>query len=210
MKQRNKRFSEVLQLILLLTLVIVISSLLGLRGVKFDLTAEKRHSLTAETIAMLDTLPDDMYVRCYLHGEFPAGYKHLEQSIKERLQEFRDYSHERIDYEFIDPYESGDNKTIKEVFKALDEKGLKFSNISFEEEGVQATKLIWPCAIIEYHGKEYPIQFLKSEAPAMSDEMIAASVNHLEYELSNSIRKITRTEKPAVALLSGHRELDPL
>ena len=210
MKQRNKRFSEVLQLILLLTLVIVISSLLGLRGVKFDLTAEKRHSLTAATITMLDTLPDDMYVRCYLHGEFPAGYKHLEQSIKERLQEFRDYSHERIDYEFIDPYESGDNKTIKEVFKALDEKGLKFSNISFEEEGVQATKLIWPCAIIEYHGKEYPIQFLKSEAPAMSDEMIAASVNHLEYELSNSIRKITRTEKPAVALLSGHRELDPL
>lgn len=210
MKQRNKRFSEVLQLILLLTLVIVISSLLGLRGVKFDLTAEKRHSLTVATIAMLDTLPDDMFVRCYLHGEFPAGYKHLEQSIKERLQEFRDYSHERIDYEFIDPYESGDNKTIKEVFKALDEKGLKFSNISFEEEGVQATKLIWPCAIIEYHGKEYPIQFLKSEAPAMSDEMIAASVNHLEYELSNSIRKITRTEKPAVALLSGHRELDPL
>ena len=44
----------------------------------------------------------------------------------------------------------------------------------------------------------------------MSDDMIAASVNHLEYELSNSIRKITRTEKPAVALLSGHREIDPL
>jgi ABC-2 type transport system permease protein len=210
MTQRNKRFSELLRVILLLILVIVISSLLGLRGVKFDLTAEKRHSLTAATIAMLDTLPDDMYVRCYLHGEFPAGYKHLEQSIRERLQEFRDYSHERIDYEFIDPYESGDNKTIKEVFKALDEKGLKFSNISFEEDGAQATKLIWPCAIIEYHGKEYPIQFLKSDAPAMSDEMIAASVNHLEYELSNSIRKITRTEKPAVALLSGHRELDPL
>jgi len=210
MNQRNKRFSEVLRLLLVLTLLIVVASLIGLKGIKLDLTAEKRHSLTTATMAMLDTLPDDMYVRCYLHGEFPAGYKHLEQSIKERLQEFRDYSHERIDFEFIDPYESGDNKTIKEVFKALDEKGLKFSNISFEEDGAQATKLIWPCAIIEYQGKEYPIQFLKSEAPAMSDEMIAASVNHLEYELSNSIRKITRTEKPAVALLSGHREIDPL
>lgn len=210
MNQRNKRFSEVLRLLLVLTLLIVVASLMGLKGIKLDLTAEKRHSLTTATMAMLDTLPDDMYVRCYLHGEFPAGYKHLEQSIKERLQEFRDYSHERIDFEFIDPYESGDNKTIKEVFKALDEKGLKFSNISFEEDGAQATKLIWPCAIIEYQGKEYPIQFLKSEAPAMSDEMIAASVNHLEYELSNSIRKITRTEKPAVALLSGHREIDPL
>ncbi len=210
MNQRNKRFSEVLRLLLVLTLLIVVASLIGLKGIKLDLTAEKRHSLTTATMAMLDTLPDDMYVRCYLHGEFPAGYKHLEQSIKERLQEFRDYSHERIDFEFIDPYESGDNKTIKEVFKALDEQGLKFSNISFEEDGAQATKLIWPCAIIEYQGKEYPIQFLKSEAPAMSDEMIAASVNHLEYELSNSIRKITRTEKPAVALLSGHREIDPL
>ena len=123
-----------LRLILLLTLVTVIASLLGLKGIEWDLTAEKRHSLTPATIAMLDTLPDDMYVRCYIHGEFPAGYKHLEQSIRERLQEFRDYSHERIDYEFIDPYESGDNKTIKEVIKALDEKGLKFSNISLNSE----------------------------------------------------------------------------
>jgi ABC-2 type transport system permease protein len=210
MTPSKKKISDLLGLILRLTTVFVIAALLGLVVVKFDLTAEKRHSLTSATMTMLDTLPDDMYVRCYLHGEFPAGYKHLEQSIKERLQEFRDYSHERIDYEFIDPYESGDNKTIKEVFKALDEKGLKFSNISYEEDGAQASKLIWPCAIIEYHGKEYPIQFLKSDAPAMSDEMIATSVNHLEYELANSIRKITRSEKPSVALLSGHRELDPL
>jgi ABC-2 type transport system permease protein len=72
---------------------------------------------------------------------FPAGFKHLEQSVKERLDEFRDYSNGRIEYEFIDPYESGDEKTVQETFKTLDEKGLKFSNISYNENGAQSQQV---------------------------------------------------------------------
>jgi gliding-associated putative ABC transporter substrate-binding component GldG len=156
---------------------------------------------------MLANLPDPLFIRCYLHGEFPAEFKRLENSIKERLDEFVDYSNGQIDYEFIDPYESGDEKIINETFKALDEKGLRFSNISFSENGAQASKLIWPAAIVEYQGREYPIQFLKTEIPVASDQMVNTSVNNLEYELANGLRKITRKDKPAVAILTGHREI---
>ncbi len=204
----NNKRNDILRLFLSLSIVIVAAFLLSNFFFKIDLTAEKRHSLTGATQEMLENLDDNVFIRCYLHGEFPAGFKHLEQSLKERLDEFRDYSNGQIEYAFIDPYESGDQKEINDVFKALDEKGLKFSNISFNENGAQSSKRIWPGAIVEYRGKEYPIQFFKTDFPTPTDAMINSSVNNLEYELANSLRKITRKKKPTIAVLTGHREID--
>jgi gliding-associated putative ABC transporter substrate-binding component GldG len=203
---RRKR-SDIVQLLLSLAIVLVSAFLLSYFFFKIDLTEEKRHSLTPATKDMLGNLDDKLFIRCYLHGEFPAEFKRLENSIKERLDEFADYSGGNIDYEFIDPYESGDDKIINETFKALDEKGLRFTNISFNDKGAQASKLIWPAAIVEYQGREYPIQFLKTETPVAADQMVNTSVNNLEYELANSLRKITRKDKPAIAILTGHREI---
>ena len=206
---RRKR-SDILQLLLSLSIVVISAFLLSFYFFKVDLTEEKRHSLTPATQELLSNLPDPLFIRCYLHGDFPAEYKRLESSIKERLDEFVDYSGGMIDYEFIDPYESGDQKIINETFKALDEKGLRFSNIAFNENGAQASKLIWPAAVVEYQGREYPIQFLKTETPVAPEQMVNTSVNNLEYELANSLRKITRKEKPAIAILTGHREIGGL
>ncbi len=203
----GRKRSDIIQLFLSLAIVLVSAFLLSYFFFKIDLTEEKRHSLTPATKEMLGNLDDQLFIRCYLHGEFPAEFKRLENSIKERLDEFRDYSNGQIDYEFIDPYESGDQKIINETFKALDEKGLRFSNISFNENGAQSSKLIWPAAIVEYQGREYPIQFLKTETPVASELMVNTSVNNLEYELANGLRKITRKDKPAIAILTGHREI---
>jgi gliding-associated putative ABC transporter substrate-binding component GldG len=204
----NRKRSDILNALLSIAIIVVAAFLLSFFFFKLDLTTEKRHSLTPATRDMLKELDDNLYIRCYLHGEFPASYKRLEQSIRERLDEFSDYSDGKIEYEFIDPYESGDDKIINETFKALDEKGLKFSNISFTENGAQSSKLIWPAAIVEYMGREYPIQFLKTQTPLANDEMVNSSVNNLEYELSNGLRKITRDDKPAIGVLTGHREIE--
>ena len=203
----GRKRSDITQLVLSLAIVVVAAFLLSYFFFKLDLTEEKRHSLTPATKEMLANLNDQLFIRCYLHGEFPAEFKRLENTIKERFDEFRDYSNGQIDYEFIDPYESGDQKIINETFKALDEKGLSFSNISFNEKGAQSSKLIWPAAIVEYQGREYPIQFLKTESPVATDRMVNTSVNNLEYELANGLRKITRKDKPAIAVLTGHREI---
>lgn len=203
----GRKRSDITQLFLSLAIVVVAAFLLSYFFFKLDLTEEKRHSLTPATKEMLANLDDQLFIRCYLHGEFPAEFKRLENTIKERFDEFRDYSNGQIDYEFIDPYESGDQKIINETFKALDEKGLRFSNIAYNENGAQSSKLIWPAAIVEYQGREYPIQFLKTESPVASDRMVNTSVNNLEYELASGLRKITRKDKPAVAILTGHREI---
>jgi ABC-2 type transport system permease protein len=206
----NQKRNDIIRLFLSLGIIMLSGYLLSFFFFKADLTEEKRHTLTPATREMLEGMEDKVFVRCYLHGDFPAGFKRLEQSIRERLQEFRDYSDGKVDYEFIDIYESGDKKTIGENEQALLEKGLKFTRLVFDDAGATSARNIWPSAIIEYAGKEYPVQFYKSDVPEPTDEMINSSVNNLEYELASNFRKALRRDKPAVAILQGHRELDPM
>lgn len=206
----NLKKNDLFQFGTLALITIVVGYVLQFAFFKWDLTEEKRHTLTDATKEMLENLEDKVFVRCYLHGEFPANFKRLENSVKEKLEEFEDYSGGKVQFEFIDPYANPDKKRISDQEKALDEKGLKFTRLAFKEKGTQQFKLIWPGCIIEYRGKETPVQFFKSESPTFTDEMINASVNNLEYELASRLRLAIRQEKPAVAVLEGHKELEPI
>ncbi|MBM3428179.1 MAG: hypothetical protein FJX95_05290, partial [Bacteroidetes bacterium] len=206
----NLKKNDLFQFGTLALTVIVVGYVLQFAFFKWDLTEEKRHTLTDATKDMLENLEDKVFVRCYLHGEFPANFKRLESNVREKLEEFEDYSGGKVQFEFIDPYANSDKKRIADQEKALDEKGLKFTRLAFKEKGTQQFKLIWPGCIIEYRGKETPVQFFKSESPTFTDEMINASVNNLEYELASRLRLAIRQEKPAVAVLEGHKELEPI
>ncbi|MFN4885864.1 MAG: gliding motility-associated ABC transporter substrate-binding protein GldG [Bacteroidota bacterium] len=204
----KKRSSDLLQFGLSIGIFIALALISSAFYFKWDITAEKRNSLSDSTHELLESLEEPVYVRVYLHGEYPADYKRLEQSVEERLAEFSSVSNGLIEYEFIDPYEEADEKKRQEIFAALDEKGLKFSNITYEKDGQEINKIIWPGAIVEYQGEEFPIQFMRSEMPMSSPEMINFSVNNLEYELASSFRRIFRKEKPRIAVLEGHKEIE--
>jgi ABC-2 type transport system permease protein len=190
--------------ILIVVVLIVLSRFVIL---KFDLTEEKRHTLTYATKTLLGRVDDNIFVRCYLTGQLPAHFKRLERSIQERLDEFRDYSGRRLDYEFVDPYESGDKKTNSEVEKRLWEEGLRFSQVAYEEGGVKKFSLVWPAAVVSYKGRDLPVQFLKSETPHSPAEMVNASINNIEYELAQAIARLMRTRPAKVGLLEGQGQL---
>ena len=44
-----------------------------------DLTSEKRHVLSKQTKEILSNLDDIIYIKVYLKGEFPSGFKRLEK-----------------------------------------------------------------------------------------------------------------------------------
>lgn len=206
----RRKASGSVQLLLSLGILCVIGFIGTLAYTKFDLTAEKRHSLTPATLGLLENLDDQVFVRCYLTGNLPSGFKRLEQNILERLAEFADYSEGMVEYEFIDPYESEDTETQARVEDALYEQGLRFTRVTFEENGASAAKLVWPAAVISYQGSDYPIQFFKSNAPAPDEGMINSSINNLEYELARNLRLAMRSETPTIAILEGQGELGAL
>ncbi|MGB0424572.1 MAG: gliding motility-associated ABC transporter substrate-binding protein GldG, partial [Flavobacteriales bacterium] len=208
---KNQRKSDLIQWLLSTVIIVVAAVLLSLGYFKIDLTEEKRHTLTNSTEEMLTELDDKMFVRVYLKGTYPAKWKNLEQSIRERLDEFRDLS-SNVEYEFIDIYESGDKTTIGENEAALWEKGLRFTNIYNEDKGTGSKQVqnIWPAALISYKEKVLPLQFYKSDNPDPTDAVINTSINNLEYELSSKMRELMRREKPSIVFLEGHGELEPI
>jgi ABC-2 type transport system permease protein len=189
----------------ILMVVVVLSSFVF---TKFDLTEEKRHTLTSASIDMLSSLDDQVYIKCYLHGEYPARFQRFERAIKERLDEFVDYSDGMVSYEFIDPYSIDDAKTITEVETALYEQGLSFTRLSYEENGTTKYQLVWPGAIITYKNKDYPVQLYKSPNPEATELMVNSSIERIEYELASRILYLIQDEVPRIGILEGHGELD--
>src|ERR1035437_3120234 len=102
------------QNIFLLLITLAIIALANVAGnflfKRVDLTAEKRYTLSPTTIKLLKGLNDVVYVRVYLEGEFPSGFKRLRTETKEMLDEFRAYAGDNIEYEFINPSASEDTK----------------------------------------------------------------------------------------------------
>lgn len=207
---KSYRNNDLLQLILGVAILIAISVASGYAYLKIDLTEENRHTLTDSTTEMLESLEDEVFVRCYLHGDFPARFKRLEKAIQERLDEFNDYSGGKVRYEFIDIYESGDKQTIGENEQALFEQGLLFTRISYKENGVTNDQTIWPGAIMTYKGEQVPVQLFKSQMPEPSDEMVNTSINNIEFEFASNLRALLRDETPNVGVLQGHGELLPI
>ena len=70
---------------------------------------------TSSNDEIANGLKDVAYVKVYLDGDFPAGFKRLEQATKDMLEEFSAYSGGKIEYEFINPSGNTDEKTKKEI-----------------------------------------------------------------------------------------------
>ena len=201
---------NLIQFVLSLGILVVIGILSSLAFTKIDLTEEKRHTLTPSTIQLLGDLEDQVFIKCYLHGEFPAKFKRLEQAIKEKLDEFVDYSEGKVSYIFIDPYANPDAKTQNEIEVALYEQGLEFTRLSYDENGTKNFTNIWPGAIVTYKNKDYPVQLFNSNNPDPSDEMVNGSINNIEYELGSKLRYLAEDDRPRIAILEGHGELEEL
>jgi len=205
---RLKR-AAITNLLLLLLVIFLINFLGTFKFLRFDLTSEKRYTLSPTTISLLENLDDYVFVKVYLEGDFPAEYKKLRNSTREMLDEFRAYS-DLVHYEFINPSESEDEAERKAIYKQLYREGLTYTTpVEQKSSGVSQT-LIWPGALFTYKGRTLPLQLLKSSTYANEVAMINRSVNDLEYEMTNTIRKLRNNSKPKIAIIEGHGEIDSL
>lgn len=204
---KKKDLTFLLIAIVIIVLVNFISSFLFER---IDLTSEKRYTLSETSKQLASDLDDIVFVKVYLEGEFPAGFKRLRDETQEMLDEFRAYSNSNIQYEFINPSESSDKKVRDEIYKQLYKQGLRPTDLKAKNDDGFTNKIIWPGALFTYKGKELPVQLLKSQIGAGAENMLNSSIEALEYEIANAIFNLTTENKPKVAFLEGHGELTEL
>jgi ABC-2 type transport system permease protein len=209
MNKNKKRDLTALALtIIILILLNVVASFIFHR---FDLTTEKRYTLSPVTKKILSNLDETVFVKVYLEGEFPAGFKRLRNETKEMLDEFRTYSNNNIEYEFINPSENPDKKQQNEVYKQLYDKGLQPFNVENKKEEGTTQQIIWPGAIVSYKGQEVPWKLLKTSMVGYSAEgQLNNSIQSLEYEFASCIRNLSTKTHNEIGFLEGQGELDTL
>lgn len=208
--RRSHRAGDLLELglgIALVVLVLYIGSFFRLRA---DLTTEKRYTLTEATRELVEGLDGEIFVKVYLSGELPADLERLSQATRDLLDEMRVHQPERIQYSFVDPNESPDQKTRNEVYDDLQKQGLTYSSIRLRDKGGYTERIVFPGALITYRDKTIPVQLLKTQLRSPDADIVNRSINNLEYELASAFRKVTAIRRPRIGFLEGHGELDAL
>jgi gliding-associated putative ABC transporter substrate-binding component GldG len=185
-------------------LVSVISSFLRFR---YDLTEDKRFTLSRPTRQVLSHLKNDIYIQVYLEGEIPIPLKRLKRSVGEMLDEFRIASGRKIDYEFINPSGGKDARQREAQYQTLEKKGLNPIRLETgDSEGGSSQKIIFPGMIVNYNGIEVPVNFLNNSTPS-SEQNILRSVEGLEYEMIQTIATLSSDTINKVAFIEGHGEI---
>lgn len=204
MKRRNQ---DLLRFLAIMIIVILINIIGSAKFFRIDLTTEKRYSLNPATITLLQSLEDKVFFKIYLEGEFPADFQRLQRETRQMLDEFRAYNTD-IEYTFINPNESDDAQTRRETWEQLRFQGLEAIQIEVEEEGGSSQRQVFPGAIASYGEREVAVQLLISQFSTAPSQQINNSIEKLEYTLANGIRKLAIVDKPRIAFLTGHDELE--
>ena len=201
--------SPILLIVICLLAVISVNVISSFYHWRFDLTSEKRYTLSSSTKDMLKSLDDYVYFKVFLTGDdLPAGFQRLRNETREMLDEFSAHS-KYVEFDFIDPAESQDAELTQRTYAELYDLGLQPTELRIKTKDGAEQKIIFPGAIATYKEKEIAIQLLQNQVGVPNDEVLNNSIQSLEYQLSNAIRKITSDSKANVAILEDYGTMPP-
>ncbi len=208
-KITNRR-DAIITLVLVACILVLLNIVSNYFYFRWDLTAEKRYSISAPSKALTKNLKDVVTIRVYLDGDLNAGFTRLRESTKNLLNEFRAYGGKNIEYEFIDPMAIQNLEDRKALMTDLIQRGLSPTNLTTKSKTDSKQQLIFPGAIVTYAGREIPVQLLENQIGFSPQQVLNNSEVLLEYKFSNAIKKLTQYRAPRVVFLTGHGELNKL
>jgi len=175
---------------------------------RFDLTQDKRYTLSETTLKIIKNIDSPLYIDVYLEGNFPPEFKRLQNETKQLLEEFSAYN-SNIVFQFKNPIEKESMRV--EVMKAFYERGMQPLSITVEEKGKQSQEVVFPWAQATYGDKFTKVSLLKNLMGASTEEKVISSVQHLEFGFAEAITKISKEKQKKIAVIKGNGELiEPL
>ena len=191
---RFKTSTKYFQFILMVAIVFVINVISTFIYTEIDLTDDDRFTLSENTQNIVAQADDNLSIRVLLDGEFPAGFKRLQTSVKDILDKFRDIN-SNIVFEFEDPSE-GSLKEIELRRKVLQEDNIVPVSLSYSDGKQLVQKAVFPFAIVHFRQKKFIVNLLEEQKPGDDEEVILnKSVALLEYKFANAFQKLY-TERP--------------
>ncbi|MDI1323704.1 MAG: gliding motility-associated ABC transporter substrate-binding protein GldG [Algoriphagus sp.] len=204
----KKPISHILKPWLILIGGLVIFVLLALFArFRIDLTEEKRYSLHPATQQVLSGITEPIHVEILLVGEnLPGGMRRLQKSIEETVRTFNAYSPEKITFSYFDPLSLPKEEQEEFIF-TLNEYGINPTNLFERQNSGQQATMIFPGFLVMNEEFETGALVLKGERGMSPDQILNQSIENLEFEMSNAIKKLISPGSNSIAMIIGHGEM---
>ncbi|EGD34299.1 gliding motility-associated ABC transporter substrate-binding protein GldG [Capnocytophaga sp. oral taxon 338] len=192
-----------------ISLFLVIISLVVILGIsrvfyqRFDLTYDKRYTLSPTTLQVLSKIKEPLVIKVLLKGNIPAEYKRLQIETLQLLEEYK-AKNQYIRFEFINPLEG---KKPEDEIQKLSYEGLTPLMITSMTEGKTSEEYLFPWAIITKGEKQEKVSLLRNKLGATNQEKIQFSVQNLEYAFSDALYKLLLEKDKKIAVLKSNGTL---
>ncbi|TKD66281.1 gliding motility-associated ABC transporter substrate-binding protein GldG [Flavobacterium sp. ASW18X] len=191
--------------ILGLAAVVAINVLASYVYHRFDLTEDKRYTLSEAALQTVANFKSPIVVDVLLEGNLPAEFSRLKTETILLLEQFR-AENRKITFNLIDPKEGIDNP--EEFMAQMQQLGLKPVNVTLSEDGKTSQEIIFPWAMVNSGNQTVKVPLLKNKLGATPEERINNSVQQLEYAFADAFTKIGIKDKKKIAVLKGNGELE--
>jgi gliding-associated putative ABC transporter substrate-binding component GldG len=172
---------------------------------RFDLTTDKRYTLSQTSLQIVSDLKQPLYVDVFLEGDFPGEFKKLQTETQQLLEEFKT-ENPNVIFQFVNPLE--DEKADKEkTFNSFVERGLTPVNVTVNDKGQQTQEVVFPWAVATCGKRSVKVPLLKNMMGASTAEKVVSSVQHLEYAFANAFNTVAKEKEKKVAVIKGNGEL---
>ena len=199
------KYKSILTSVVVLVAVLVLMNILGaIVYHRFDLTKDKRYTLSEPALQTVETVASPLVVDVFLEGDFPSEYRRLQTETRQLLEEFALYN-SNIKFDFINPLE--DDATRNQRLQQLAQRGMQPLQLTVQENGKSSQELIVPWALASYNDQTVIIPLIKNKIGEDSQEQISLSVQHLEYAFAEGFKKLTSDKQKKIAVLKGNGQL---
>ena len=205
-KTGSPRAKSLWQFAILILVIVIVNVASDIIYERFDLTTEKRYTLSQTTRDLVSTLDEPIYVQVFLDGEFPQEYRRLKNATRDMLNEFEHIAKGNVEYRFDDLLTDKPIKEKNDILNQLSKKGLMITEPEIGQDEATAERFIIPAALVTYKGKEYPLNLLKRELGRSLEQDINGSIELLEYEIANVVRKCVVNQDIRIGFTRGHGE----
>ena len=184
--------------IVVLVALVVINLLMSYIVWRWDMTDDKRYSISAPTKALLQDLDAPLTITLLLDGEMNAGFLRLQKATQEMVEELGVYA--AGGYQLLGAPEQLTTNGYGNLEPTVVHERT--------HKGQTAQTIIYPYAIMQYHDRSQVVTLLKNQRGLSGEENLNHSIENLEFAFAEAIRSLTQDTIEKIAFLEGHGELD--
>ena len=184
--------------IVVLVALVVINLLMSYIVWRWDMTDDKRYSISAPTKALLQDLDAPLTITLLLDGEMNAGFLRLQKATQELVEELGVYAAKG--YQLLGAPEQLTTNGYGNLEPTVVHERT--------HKGQTAQTIIYPYAIVQYHDRSQVVTLLKNQRGLSGEENLNHSIENLEFAFAEAIRSLTQDTIEKIAFLEGHGELD--